>query len=112
MPSVPLVSSPHAILDEAVAVAARTIANAAEGVEISREQLSAAQDILNRKGITSGGQRSNAIPEDYARASLAYVFRLLGFGEIKWPQTLVATLTAKDDALVSADDFNAALQDV
>jgi hypothetical protein len=104
-----LVSSPHAILDEAVADAARTIAAVAGGQEVSREQLAAAQDILNRKGITSGGQKTSAIPEEFARAAFGYVFKILGLGEIKWPATLVAAPSASVSEALQQDAFNEAL---
>jgi hypothetical protein len=108
--SVPYVlDSPHAILDEALADAARTVASAAQGSDISREQLAAAQDILNRKGITSA-TKSSAIPEAFARDAFATVFRLLGFPPIRWPRALVEKPQTRENE--SVDAFNKALADV
>ena len=107
--SAPL-SSAHTILDEAVAEAARTISRAAAGEETSREQLTAAQDILNRKGITAASKTS-AIPEAFARDAFATVFRLLGFPEIKWPKTSISAPVAARET-ITVDDFNKALADV
>lgn len=103
-----LVESPHAILDGSVSDAARLLVGVANGtIEASREQLSAAQDILNRNGITSSANRSNAIPEAFAREALSNVFRLLGFPAIQWPHlTHVETQKESD---TSIDDFNNAL---
>jgi len=102
-----VLDSPHLILDEAVADAARTIASAAQGADISREQLTAAQDILNRKGITSASKTS-AIPEAFAREAFGTVFRLLGFPPIKWPRTSVESPRIPS----LTDEFNRALADV
>jgi hypothetical protein len=104
VPFVPL--SPHAILDEAVSDAARTVATAAQGADISREQLAAAQDILNRKGITSA-TKTSAIPEAFARDAFSTVFRLLGFPPIRWPRA-----ASRETDTDPTDAFNRALADV
>lgn len=107
--SSPLLDSPIAILDEAVSQAARTIVGAASGQEVSREQLAAAQDLLNRRGITAAGSKTSSIPEAFARDAFAYVFRLLGFPPIKWPRTQdKATLIPME---LQEDSFSDALQD-
>jgi hypothetical protein len=106
--SLVLVESPHTILDAAVSDAARTLARAAQGGEVTREELSAAQDILNRKGITNAGGRASAIPEAFARQAFAYVFRILGFPPIKWPSLSLSKKTDETDE-ASVDDFNRAL---
>ena len=103
-----LLESPHAILDSAVSDAARLVVGVANGrMEPSREQLASAQDILNRKGITSGGSKTSQIPEAFAREALGNVFRLLGFPPIKWPSLVRETKKKESDT--SIDDFNAAL---
>ncbi|MFA6159400.1 MAG: hypothetical protein WC763_07280 [Candidatus Paceibacterota bacterium] len=106
-----VLDSPHAILDEALADAARTVALAAQGGEVSREQLAAAQDILNRKGITSASKTS-AIPEAFARDAFSTVFRLLGFPPIEWPRTVRESSSPVDSVSASVDEFNRALADV
>lgn len=108
--SAPVLRSPHLILDEAVAAAAQTVADAARGADISREQLAAAQDILNRKGVTSGA-KSNPIPEAFARDAFASVFRLYGLEPIRWPSSAPSKSKKKKGASASIDDFNAALAD-
>jgi len=105
-----LVESPHAILDSAVSDAARLVVGVANGtMEASREQLASAQDILNRKGITSGGSKTSQIPEAFAREALGNVFRLLGFPPIVWPH--LTHTSSKKESDTSIDDFNAALLD-
>ncbi len=101
--------SPHAILDEAVADAARTVAAVAAGQDVSREQLAAAQDILNRKGITSGGMKTSQIPEDFARFAFSYVFKILGFGEITWPKTLSPVVSREEETEAASSAFQEAL---
>jgi hypothetical protein len=84
-PAVSFLDNPRAILDGAVADAARTVSDAAAGSSVSREQLAAAQDILNRQGITGAVNKITAIPEAVARDAFGFVFELLGFPPIKWP---------------------------
>ncbi len=103
--------SPHALLDEAVSKATRTLIDASNGVDVSREQLAAAQDILNRKGITSGGMKTSQIPEDFARFAFSYVFKILGFGEITWPKTLVPVVSREEETEAASSAFQEALLD-
>ena len=103
-----LLENPRAILDEGVSEAARTLVRASQGSEVSREELSAAQDILNRVGIISGGSKSSAIPEAFARDAFAFVFRILGFPPIKWPR---AFSDKTESESITSDEFNRALQE-
>lgn len=79
--------------------------------DVSREQLSAAQDILNRKGITSAGNKGNVIPEAFARDAFSTVFRLLGFPPIKWPRITQTQSAKNENDNDTVDDFNRALME-
>lgn len=109
LPPIPLIESPRAILDEALSAAARTVAMAAEGHDVSREQLTAAQDILNRGGFGASGGKTTEIPEAFAREAFGFVFHLLGFPPIKWPRVL-ETVPVEDEEQ-TVDAFNDALQE-
>lgn len=107
-----LLESPSAIIDNAVADAARTLSRAASGGEVTREELAAAQDILNRKGITFSGAKSPQISEAFARKAFDAVFYMLGFDPIRWPSsTKEKPPTKKEKEKSDTDAFNKALQE-